>query len=103
MMGGWLVAGVALGALLVGLCVGGVVAAYFTYRAHLQELIVARAAADRERDRADNALDALAKQMRGEPISVAARIEDARTFEHELRSREDLQEMFKDETDDVPS
>lgn len=42
----------------------------------------------RERMRADNAMDALARSVRGEPISVSAMVRDekvAQRFEEELR------------------
>lgn len=106
-MGGWMVAGIAFGAAMTALCIGAVVGAYFTYRHMLHQVAVARSQADQERQRADNAVDSLARQIRGEPISLAAREVDARTFEETLRAREDLQEMFQDETEvqelDVPS
>lgn len=100
-MTGWMVAGIALGALLVGLSLGAVASAYFTYQCLKAEIAAAKADATRERERADNAVDSLARQIRGEPISLAAREIDARAFEAELRNREDLHEMFQDETDDV--
>jgi len=101
-MGGWLVAGVALGAWLVGLCLGALAGAYYTHLHCKAEVATARADVERERTRADVAVDSLARQIRGEPISMAARVADAEAFEAEMRSREDLHEMFQEETDDVP-
>jgi len=101
-MGGWVVAGATLGAWIVGLCVGALVGAYYTHRYYKEEMAQARADAKRERDRADNAIDSLSRQMRGEPISLAAVERDAEAFEASLRARDDLKEMYAEETEDVP-
>lgn len=89
--------GVATG--LVGLCLGAVLGALLALRYTKQEILVARQNAERERQRADNALDQLARQIRGEPISVAGVEARESAFERTLNQDEELREMFLEETE----
>lgn len=106
-MGGWVLGvvlavffcgGAALGACLIGWLL------FHTERQMRTEMdrvrAIARADVERERQRADNAVDGLSKALRGEPISLAAVEETAQRLEADLRAREDLQEMWADETEE---
>jgi hypothetical protein len=88
---------IAVAAGVLGVLLGTAGALWIVWR----EVGIARQQAADERTRADNAIDALAKQLRGEPISIAGAKRYAEQFEESLRTREELGEMFVEDTEDL--
>ena len=91
---------IGVAAWLMGFSVGALAGYLLAWRYMEQEVLVARRGAERERTRADNALDQLALQIRGEPISVAGVAARESTLERSLKQDDELREMFLDETDE---
>ena len=101
-MDGWLVAGAVFTALMAGVCAGVLLGLYLVSRHYDRLMEKASATVERERERADNAIDALSHQMRGEPISVAAVARERAAVERSYEEQAGLDEMFAQETSDKP-
>ena len=98
----WVVIVVGLAAFMAGVS-GGVLLGFYWAGRHYDRLLGKEVAgAERERERADNAIDALSHQMRGEPISVAAVARERAAVERSYEEQAGLDEMFAQETSDKP-